>query len=163
MLTRNLGRNLGRAYGVRPDLQELALRPGDRLLFCSDGLYGGAPMAAIRRALGARAAPERIARQLVTRVLQGAAFDNVVIAVDSERARAAALARPSSRAPARRSRPSEPREGAPVTRPRRGPGTASARTTRTAAANRTTPGESRRRPTRASRPGLPRRARRADP
>jgi PPM family protein phosphatase len=106
-----LTRNLGREYGVRPDVIEVPLRPGDRLLLCSDGLYAGAPMDAIRRVLGASAAPELIAHQLVARVLKGEAFDNVsavVIAVDGRRARAAS-SRPSSRAHARRSRPSEPR------------------------------------------------------
>jgi protein phosphatase len=157
-----LTRNLGGSYGVRPDVLELALKPSDRLLLCSDGLYGGAPMAAIRRALGASAAPEHIAHQLVARVLKGEAHDNVsaiVISVDGGRARAATQ-RPTPRAPVRRSRPSEPRAGAPLTRPRLGAGADGSRTTRTAAASRAAP-DSRRRPARASRPGLRRRARRA--
>ena len=139
-----LTRNLGREYGVLPDVLELALKPGDRLLLCSDGLYGGAPMAAIRRVLGATAAPERVARQLVARVLKGDASDNVsavVIAVDRGRDRAATL-RQSPRGQARQSRPSEPREGAPLTRPRLG--AADSRTTKTAAASRAAPGDSRR-------------------
>jgi PPM family protein phosphatase len=106
-----LTRNLGRECGVWPDVLEVTLKPGDRLLLCSDGLYGGAPIRAIRRVLGASAAPEQIAQQLVARVLRGAASDNVsaiVIAVDRGRARAAAP-RPRSRSPARRSSPSEPR------------------------------------------------------
>lgn len=107
-----LTRNLGREYGVQPDVVEVLLKPGDRLLLCSDGLYGGAPMGGIRRVLGSSAAPELVAHQLVARVLEGEASDNVsavVIAVDSGRARAA-TSRPSSRAPARRSRSSEPRK-----------------------------------------------------
>jgi serine/threonine protein phosphatase PrpC len=110
-----LTRNLGREYGVLPDLRELALKPGDRLLLCSDGLYGGAPMSAIRRVLGSSSVPERVAHQLVARVLKGEASDNVsavVIAVDGGRARAATH-RPSSRAQARRSRPSEPQARRP--------------------------------------------------
>jgi serine/threonine protein phosphatase PrpC len=101
-----LTRNLGRAYGVRPDVLELALRRGDRLLLCSDGLYGGAPVTAIRRILGSGAAPERVAHDLVARVLQGEAADNVsavVIAVDGGRARTVPRRR-SSLAEARRSR-----------------------------------------------------------
>jgi protein phosphatase len=105
-----LTRNLGREYGVHPDLRELALSTGDRLLLCSDGLYGGVPVGAIRRVLGSSSAPERVAHQLVARVLKGEASDNVsaiVIAVDDGRPDAATH-RPSSRAQARRSRPSEP-------------------------------------------------------
>jgi protein phosphatase len=158
-----LTRNLGREYGVLPDLRELALKPGDRLLLCSDGLYGGAPMAAIRRVLGSSAAPERVAHQLVARVLKGDASDNisaVVIAVDCGRDRAA-TPRPSPRGQARRSRPSVPREGAPLARPQLGTAAVDSRTTKTAAASRAAPGDSRRRPARVSRPGLRRRARRA--
>lgn len=156
-----LTRNLGRAYGVRPDLMELALKPGDRLLLCSDGLYGGAPMGTIRRVLASRADPERIAHQLVARVLKGEASDNVsavVIAVDDRRARAAT--QPSSRTQTRRPRPSEPREAAAkLTRPQLGTRTTGARTPRTAA-NRSAPSKSHRRPARGSRPRA-RRARRA--
>lgn len=106
-----LTRNLGRAYGVCPDVLEQALKPGDRLLLCSDGLYGGTSERAIRRALGARDAPEQVAHQLVELALRGAASDNisaVVIAVDGGRARAATHRR-SSRAQARRPRTSGPR------------------------------------------------------
>jgi serine/threonine protein phosphatase PrpC len=101
-----LTRNLGREYGVNPDLVEVSLTPGDRLLLCSDGLYGGAPKAAIQRVLGASDPPERVAHRLVERVLEGEASDNVsavVIAVDGGRAR------PSPRTQARQTRSPEPR------------------------------------------------------
>jgi PPM family protein phosphatase len=106
-----LTRNLGRAYGVCPDVLEQTLKPGDRLLLCSDGLYGGTSERAIRRALGARDAPEQVAHNLVELALRGAASDNisaVVIAVDGGRARAATHRRPA-RAQARRPRTSGPR------------------------------------------------------
>jgi protein phosphatase len=96
-----LTRNLGMECGVQPALQLIALQQGDRLLLCSDGLYGGAPGYAIERVMRGRDAPERIARQLVAEVLAGDAGDNVsavVIAVDDGRARTA------TRAAARRAR-----------------------------------------------------------
>jgi serine/threonine protein phosphatase PrpC len=105
-----LTRNLGRDHGVLADVVEHALKPGDRLLLCSDGLYGGVPEGAIRRALGSSDPPERIAHNLVTLALHGEALDNVsavVIAAEGDRARPAAHRR-SSRAQARRSRASGP-------------------------------------------------------
>src|SRR4051812_35301967 len=98
-----LTRNLGQAYGAGPDVLELRLERGDRLLLCSDGLYGGASLGSIRRALGSRDAPARIARRLVELALRGEAADNIsaiVLAVDDGRAPAAKRRR-SSRSPVR--------------------------------------------------------------
>jgi serine/threonine protein phosphatase PrpC len=111
-----LTRNLGRECGVVPDVLELPLTRGDRLLLCSDGLYAGAPMTSLRRILGSIATPELIAHRLVARVLDGEAFDNasaVVITVGDGRARAAM--RPSSRVQAPRTRA---RSRATTARPR---------------------------------------------
>jgi PPM family protein phosphatase len=104
-----LTRNLGREYGVWPDILSVPLRPGDRLLLCSDGLYGGAPMDEIRRVLGSSDPPERIAHHLVAQVLEGDASDNVSAVVIAVR-RPRTTSRPSSRAPGWRSRPSEPQK-----------------------------------------------------
>jgi protein phosphatase len=93
-----LTRNLGRAYGVCPDMIAVPLQSGDRLLLCSDGLYGGAPMDAIRRTLSSRDPPERIAHHLVARVLEGAASDNVSAVVIALGRRRTAMSRPSPRA-----------------------------------------------------------------
>jgi protein phosphatase len=87
-----LTRNLGRAYGVRPDVLEQTLEPGDRLLLCSDGLYGGTSVGSIRRVLASRDAPEQVAHKLVELVLRGEASDNVsaiVLAVEGGRVRTA--------------------------------------------------------------------------
>lgn len=107
-----LTRNLGRAYSAGPDIVEQTLAPGDRLLLCSDGLYGGVPAHAIRRVLGASAAPAQIAHELVELALRGEASDNIsaiVIGVDSDRPRAA-TPRPSSRTRVRRARAPAPRK-----------------------------------------------------
>jgi protein phosphatase len=61
----------------RPDVVEQELRPGDRLLLCSDGLHGYVPESAIRRVLAGRGVPEQIARRLVELALKGEALDNV--------------------------------------------------------------------------------------
>lgn len=100
-----LTRNLGREHGVWPDMLAVPLQSGDRLLLCSDGLYGGAPMDAIHRTLSSSDPPERIAHHLVARVLEGDASDNVsAVVITLGRPRTATL-RPSPRAQARRSRP----------------------------------------------------------
>jgi PPM family protein phosphatase len=87
-----LTRNLGMAYGVRADIVEQLLEPGDRLLLCSDGLYRGTSTRAIIRILSADEAPDRVAQRLVDVVLRGKARDNisaVVIAADQHTARPA--------------------------------------------------------------------------
>ena len=93
-----LTRNLGHAYGVRLDVLEQTLKPGDRLLLCSDGLYGGTSVDSIRRVLASRDAPEQAAHNLVELVLRGTASDNIsaiVLAVEGGQVRAAKDRRPS--------------------------------------------------------------------
>jgi len=100
-----LTRNLGRAYGVRPDVLEQTLKPGDRLLLCSDGLYGGMSERAIQGVLEARDTAEQTAHRLVELALRGAASDNisaVVIAVDNSRDTPVVVTRPSAPASSRR-------------------------------------------------------------
>jgi len=87
-----LTRNLGHTCGVYPDVLEQKLRPGDRLLLCSDGLYGAIPDHAIQGVLGASNTAEQIAHRLVELARRGAASDNisaVVLAVDDDRVHAA--------------------------------------------------------------------------
>jgi serine/threonine protein phosphatase PrpC len=77
--------NLGRGGWVLPEMTELRLREGDRLLLCSDGLHGYAPASAIRRVLAGRGGAEKIARRLVELALRCMTPDNVsavVIAVE---------------------------------------------------------------------------------
>jgi len=72
-----LSRNLGARADARVDLLELELRPGDRLLLCSDGLYGYASAEAIQYLLGSGDAPEHVARDLIEIALRGGGGDNV--------------------------------------------------------------------------------------
>ena len=72
-----LSRNLGAKPETRVDSLEVALRPGDRLLLCSDGLYGYASAEAIQYLLGSGDAPEHVARDLIELALRGGGGDNV--------------------------------------------------------------------------------------
>ena len=72
-----LSRNLGARPETRVDCLELELRPGDRLLLCSDGLYGYASAEAIQYLLGSGDAPEHVARDLIDLALRGGGGDNV--------------------------------------------------------------------------------------
>ncbi|HEY0195435.1 MAG TPA: PP2C family serine/threonine-protein phosphatase [Kofleriaceae bacterium] len=72
-----LSRNLGSKPETKVDALELELRVGDRLLLCSDGLYGYASAEAIQYLLGSGDAPEHIARDLIELALRGGGGDNV--------------------------------------------------------------------------------------
>ncbi len=72
-----LSRNLGARSECKVDLIELELVPGDRLLLCSDGLYGYATPESIQYLLGSGDDPEHVARDLVELALRGGGGDNV--------------------------------------------------------------------------------------
>lgn len=72
-----LSRNLGARAETRVDLVELELKPGDRVLLCSDGLYGYASVEAIQYVLGSGDAPDHVARDLIELALRGGGGDNV--------------------------------------------------------------------------------------
>ena len=72
-----LSRNLGARPETRVDVVEIELRPGDRMLLCSDGLYGYASAEAIQYLLGSGDAPEHVARDLIELALRGGGGDNV--------------------------------------------------------------------------------------
>ncbi len=72
-----LSRNLGAKPEARVDLLDVELRPGDRLMLCSDGLYGYASADAIQYQLGSGDAPEHIVRDLIDLALRGGGGDNV--------------------------------------------------------------------------------------
>ncbi len=74
-----LTRNLGAQHNVLADIFELTYQPGDRILLCSDGLYGCVSAAAIERVLGSSDAPPDVARTLVELALNsgGESMDNI--------------------------------------------------------------------------------------
>ena len=72
-----LSRNLGARPETRVDLLELVMRAGDRILLCSDGLYGYASAEAIQYLLGSGDAPDHVARDLIELALRGGGGDNV--------------------------------------------------------------------------------------
>lgn len=76
-----LSRNLGSRPDARVDLAEVTLEPGDRLMLCSDGLYGYASTEAIQFLLGSGDAPELVVRDLIDLALRGGGGDNVTAIV----------------------------------------------------------------------------------
>ena len=80
MLTRYLGAKTA-IQGIQVDCVDLELQPGDRLLLCSDGLYGYAAAPAIQRLLGSGKTPEHVVRSLIELALHGGGGDNVSVLV----------------------------------------------------------------------------------
>ncbi len=76
-----LSRNLGARSEARVDIVEVELKPGDRLLLCSDGLYGYASAEGIQYILGSGDEPEHVARDLIDLALRGGGGDNVTTIV----------------------------------------------------------------------------------
>jgi len=76
-----LSRNLGARSETRVDIVEVELKPGDRLLLCSDGLYGYASAEGIQYILGSGDEPEHVARDLIDLALRGGGGDNVTTIV----------------------------------------------------------------------------------
>ncbi|HEY5923986.1 MAG TPA: PP2C family serine/threonine-protein phosphatase [Kofleriaceae bacterium] len=72
-----LSRNLGAKPETRVDILELELHPGDRLLLCSDGLYGYASTEGMQYLLGSGDAPDVVARDLIDLALRGGGGDNI--------------------------------------------------------------------------------------
>jgi serine/threonine protein phosphatase PrpC len=76
-----LSRNLGSKPDTKVDLVEIELKPGDRLMLCSDGLYGYASAEAIQYLLGSGDEPQHVARDLIDLALRGGGGDNVTTIV----------------------------------------------------------------------------------
>ena len=74
-------RAIGIGAAVEVACCQADLRPGDRILLCSDGLNGMVEDDDIAAALGAAAAPEAVCERLVDLALQGGGLDNVTVVV----------------------------------------------------------------------------------
>jgi protein phosphatase len=72
---------LGTDTEVEPDVLEVPVSVGDRLLLCSDGLTGMVSDAEVERILSQAAAPDVLAGQLVQAALAGGGEDNVTVIV----------------------------------------------------------------------------------
>lgn len=78
-------RALGTSPSTKPDLYEIDVEAGDRLLLCSDGLYGMVEDPDIQAIMTRTADPQRCASQLVNEAIAAGGNDNVtVIVVDIE-------------------------------------------------------------------------------
>ena len=78
-------RALGTDPSTKPDLYEIDVEAGDRLLLCSDGLYGMVEDPAIQAIMTRTADPQRCASQLVNEAIAAGGNDNVtVVVVDIE-------------------------------------------------------------------------------
>ncbi|ASR56875.1 PP2C family serine/threonine-protein phosphatase [Cellulomonas sp. PSBB021] len=78
VVTRALG---GGAPTVEPDVDVLAVSPGDRMLVCSDGLTDALPDQRIEADLKAEADPQAAADRLVATAVAAGAADNVTVVV----------------------------------------------------------------------------------
>ncbi len=74
-------RALGTEGDAVPDLLEIDLEPGDRLLLCSDGLSGMVPDDKIAEVLRLPDGPQAAADALVQAALEGGGEDNVTVVV----------------------------------------------------------------------------------
>lgn len=76
-----LSRNLGARPETRVDILELEIKPGDRLLLCSDGLYGYASSEGMQYLLGSGDPPETVVHDMIDLALRGGGGDNVSVIV----------------------------------------------------------------------------------
>jgi len=77
----NLTRFIGMKEEVFGDVRSITLRPGDRLLLCTDGLSGMIPDRDVCRILKACSAPEQACRSLIDAANRAGGRDNVTAVV----------------------------------------------------------------------------------
>lgn len=76
-----LSRNLGAKATAQVDVAEVDLQVGDRLILCSDGLYGYAAGDAIHHVVASTDAADEVVRDLIEAALRGGGGDNVTAIV----------------------------------------------------------------------------------
>ena len=72
-----LSRNLGAKATAAVDINEVELAPGDRMLLCSDGLYGYAASQAMHQLIASTDAGADVVRDLIEAALRGGGGDNI--------------------------------------------------------------------------------------
>ena len=72
-----LSRNLGAKATAAVDVNEIELQAGDRLLLCSDGLYGYAASEALHQLIASTDPAADVVRDLIDAALRGGGGDNV--------------------------------------------------------------------------------------
>jgi protein phosphatase len=68
---------VGMSSGVRPDVNQVGLAPGDRILVCSDGLWEAFPNEEIESVLASDGTMRQLATQLVDRANAAGGHDNM--------------------------------------------------------------------------------------
>lgn len=76
-----LSRNLGAKPAAQVDVNEVELAPGDRLMLCSDGLYGYASSEAMHQLIASTDPGADVVRDLIDAALRGGGGDNVTAIV----------------------------------------------------------------------------------
>ena len=68
---------VGMQAPAAPQTWTIAVKPGDRILLCSDGLYGMVPERDIARILRSSRSPEKVCRRLIDRANKNGGRDNI--------------------------------------------------------------------------------------
>ena len=68
---------VGMAAPATPAVFVTEVRPGDRLLLCSDGLYGMVPERKIARILRSSRSPEKVCERLIEEANENGGRDNI--------------------------------------------------------------------------------------
>ncbi len=76
-----LSRNLGSKPNTEVEINVVELKPGDRLVLCSDGLTGFSSHGGMEQVLSGASSPKKAADELVELALRGGGGDNVTVLV----------------------------------------------------------------------------------
>ena len=68
---------VGMTAPATPEIFVTQVRPGDRILLCSDGLYGMVPEREIARILRSSRSPERVCGRLINKANENGGRDNI--------------------------------------------------------------------------------------